>query len=77
MTNGYYFFVFIYLKRFLAGILSFLAVAWAAKELAKRQVRGFQESPKMVRCCLSKRLDMFDSAINSLTRVESNAPYRL
>ena len=46
---------------------------WAAK----RQVRGVKESTEMVRCILSKRLNMFNSAIESLTRVDSNALYRL
>ena len=44
---------------------------------AKRQVRGVKESPEMVRCCLSERLNMLNSAIESFTRVESNAPRRL
>ena len=43
---------------------------------AKRQVRGGQESPEMGVCCLSNRLNMFDSAIESLTRVDSNALFR-
>ena len=43
---------------------------------AKRQVRGVQESTDMVRCSLSKRLNMFNSAIESFTRVaDSNALY--
>ena len=44
--------------------------------LAKRQVRGGQESPEMGVCCLSNRLTMFDSAIESLTHVDSNALFR-
>ena len=45
---------------------------------AKRQVRGVKESPEMgvCVCCLSNRLNMFDSAIESLTRVDSNALFR-
>ena len=43
---------------------------------AKRQVRGVKESPEMGVCCLSNRLNMFDSAIESLTRVDSNALFR-
>ena len=43
---------------------------------AKRQVRGVKESPKWVRSSLSNRLNMFDSAIESLTRVDSNALFR-
>ena len=44
--------------------------------VAKRQVRGVKESPEMGVCCLSNRLNMFDSAIESLTRVDSNALFR-
>ena len=43
---------------------------------AKRQVRGVKESPENNICCLSNRLNMFDSAIESLTRVDSNALFR-
>ena len=43
---------------------------------AKRQVRGVKESPENNICCLSNRLSMFDSAIESLTRVDSNALFR-
>ena len=46
------------------------------KIAAKRQVRGGQESPEMGVCCLSNRLTMFDSAIESLTHVDSNALFR-
>ena len=48
----------------------------AIEEEARRQVRGGQESPEMGVCCLSNRLNMFDSAIESLTHVDSNALFR-
>ena len=39
---------------------------------AKRQVRGVQESPEMVRCCLSGRLNMITSALERAWRGDSD-----
>ena len=41
-------------------------------DLAKRQVRGVQESPEMVRCCLSGRLNMITSALERAWRADSD-----
>mgnify|MGYP004241759065 CR=1 FL=1 len=58
------------------GLVRCETVPVYSRSKAKRQVRGGQESPEMGVCCLSNRLNMFDSAIESLTHVDSNALFR-
>jgi len=58
------------------GTIDPVPVKYRRNHRAKRQVRGVKESPENNRRSVSKRLDMFDSAIESLTRVDSNALFR-